>query len=312
MQTNSRIEKPTRNASARAMLLVLGLPSVAVAHHEEQGRTQAADDGHERQEHEVFHDADYPVTGVRCSAASGWSRWPPSLGIAATLAPGRLAAGPGAAEARAAGGHRAAPGHAAARPADAPGGRAARRICCTARSSCAATGCRSTRCSWTTGRCTASPASTWSRRLQLEGSDAGRAGGARLGPAQFHPARQAAADRHAGRARSSCTAAWPRRPAKLYEFAGRGARRPSGKISTWPRSGPKRSGAAGPVPCSRPARRPKACCASGPRPPAAPPKHYGYAFQWWALSALIAILYVWFQFIAPPPQGPSCLTSRWA
>ena len=29
------------------------------------------------------------------------------------------------------------------------------------------------------------------------------------------------------------------------------------------------------------------------------PKHYGYAFQWWALSALIAILYVWFQFIAP-------------
>jgi surfeit locus 1 family protein len=28
-------------------------------------------------------------------------------------------------------------------------------------------------------------------------------------------------------------------------------------------------------------------------------KHYGYAFQWWALSALITILYVWFQFIAP-------------
>ncbi len=28
-------------------------------------------------------------------------------------------------------------------------------------------------------------------------------------------------------------------------------------------------------------------------------KHYGYAFQWFALSILIAILYVWFQFIAP-------------
>jgi surfeit locus 1 family protein len=28
-------------------------------------------------------------------------------------------------------------------------------------------------------------------------------------------------------------------------------------------------------------------------------KNYGYAFQWWAMSALIAILYVWFQFIAP-------------
>jgi surfeit locus 1 family protein len=26
-------------------------------------------------------------------------------------------------------------------------------------------------------------------------------------------------------------------------------------------------------------------------------KNYGYAFQWWALSGLIAILYVWFQFI---------------
>lgn len=28
-------------------------------------------------------------------------------------------------------------------------------------------------------------------------------------------------------------------------------------------------------------------------------KHWGYAFQWWALSGLIAVLYVWFQFIAP-------------
>jgi surfeit locus 1 family protein len=28
-------------------------------------------------------------------------------------------------------------------------------------------------------------------------------------------------------------------------------------------------------------------------------KNYGYAFQWWALATLIAILYVWFQFIAP-------------
>jgi surfeit locus 1 family protein len=26
-------------------------------------------------------------------------------------------------------------------------------------------------------------------------------------------------------------------------------------------------------------------------------KNYGYAFQWWALSGLFAILYVWFQFI---------------
>jgi surfeit locus 1 family protein len=27
-------------------------------------------------------------------------------------------------------------------------------------------------------------------------------------------------------------------------------------------------------------------------------KNYGYAFQWWALCGLIAILYVWFQFIS--------------
>ncbi len=28
-------------------------------------------------------------------------------------------------------------------------------------------------------------------------------------------------------------------------------------------------------------------------------KHYGYAFQWFALSALLAILYVWFQIVSP-------------
>jgi surfeit locus 1 family protein len=28
-------------------------------------------------------------------------------------------------------------------------------------------------------------------------------------------------------------------------------------------------------------------------------KHYGYAFQWFGLSALLLILYVWFQFIQP-------------
>jgi surfeit locus 1 family protein len=32
--------------------------------------------------------------------------------------------------------------------------------------------------------------------------------------------------------------------------------------------------------------------------------NYGYAFQWFSLSALIAILYVWFQFIAPRRKSP--------
>lgn len=32
-------------------------------------------------------------------------------------------------------------------------------------------------------------------------------------------------------------------------------------------------------------------------------KNYGYAAQWWALAGLIAILYVWFQFIVPRRQA---------
>jgi surfeit locus 1 family protein len=28
-------------------------------------------------------------------------------------------------------------------------------------------------------------------------------------------------------------------------------------------------------------------------------KHYGYAFQWFALSALVLVLYVWFQVLKP-------------
>ena len=32
-------------------------------------------------------------------------------------------------------------------------------------------------------------------------------------------------------------------------------------------------------------------------------KHYGYAFQWFALCALILILYVWFQLIRPRLRG---------
>ena len=33
-------------------------------------------------------------------------------------------------------------------------------------------------------------------------------------------------------------------------------------------------------------------------------KNYGYAFQWFALALLIAILYAWFQFIAPRRAAP--------
>ncbi|MCW5651505.1 MAG: SURF1 family protein [Ramlibacter sp.] len=34
-------------------------------------------------------------------------------------------------------------------------------------------------------------------------------------------------------------------------------------------------------------------------------KHYGYAFQWFGLSGLMAILYVWYQFIAPRRRRPA-------
>jgi len=32
-------------------------------------------------------------------------------------------------------------------------------------------------------------------------------------------------------------------------------------------------------------------------------KNYGYAFQWWAMATLIAILYVWFQLVVPYRQA---------
>jgi surfeit locus 1 family protein len=36
-----------------------------------------------------------------------------------------------------------------------------------------------------------------------------------------------------------------------------------------------------------------------PAPTADVHKHYGYAFQWFALSALVLVLYVWFQLVRP-------------
>jgi surfeit locus 1 family protein len=36
-----------------------------------------------------------------------------------------------------------------------------------------------------------------------------------------------------------------------------------------------------------------------PRPGSGSERNYGYAVQWWAMSAAIVILYAWFQFIAP-------------
>jgi len=42
-----------------------------------------------------------------------------------------------------------------------------------------------------------------------------------------------------------------------------------------------------------------------PEPAAGTGKHYGYAFQWFGLSGLLGVLYVWFQFIAPRRKSRS-------
>ena len=41
-----------------------------------------------------------------------------------------------------------------------------------------------------------------------------------------------------------------------------------------------------------------------PEPASSAATNYGYAFQWWAMSGLVAILYVWFQFIVPRRKAP--------
>jgi surfeit locus 1 family protein len=45
-----------------------------------------------------------------------------------------------------------------------------------------------------------------------------------------------------------------------------------------------------------------------PEPASGVDKHYGYAFQWFALSALVAGLYTWFQLIAPRRQKKTVST----
>ena len=48
-----------------------------------------------------------------------------------------------------------------------------------------------------------------------------------------------------------------------------------------------------------PASPPDGLLRQWPAPNTGVDKHHGYAFQWFALSALTLVLYVWFQFIHP-------------
>ncbi|MES2784668.1 MAG: SURF1 family protein [Pseudomonadota bacterium] len=87
-------------------------------------------------------------------------------------------------------------------------------------------------------------------------------------------------------------------PAKLYEFEGapRGAIRQNLDLAQFrsetgldlPDLAVQQSGAAS-----------EGLLRNWPQPAVGVEKHYGYLFQWWALALVIAILYAWFQFIAP-------------
>ena len=95
-------------------------------------------------------------------------------------------------------------------------------------------------------------------------------------------------------------------PARLYEFDGAasGAIRQNLDLAAFARETGLALRPLSVVQLTTPARPPTACCATGRRPRSMSHKHYGYAFQWFALSALITGLYVWFQLIRPRRRRP--------
>ena len=308
MQTNSRIDKPTRTP-ARAPCCWSWPCRPGRPHHEEQRRAEAAEDGDEGQEHEIFHGAIIRRDGVTRAERF----WIVTLARRAGHRRRRCALGAwqlGRAPRRSTRCRR--PIEAQQRAAAAVDSRRS-----LAAGDAAATGCTA-RCvlrgRWVAAAhglprqpadAAASPASTWSRRC---GSKAAT---------QSCWCSAAGCQRNFMRPRRSCRRS--QTPAGRVEVRGRIAPPPGQAIrsSTRPSRGahPAES-RPGRVPRPKPAcrccrlsraadraRRPKACCATGRQPASGVEKHYGYAFQWWALRALIAILYVWFQFIAPRRQA---------
>ncbi|HVZ44545.1 MAG TPA: SURF1 family protein [Ramlibacter sp.] len=88
-------------------------------------------------------------------------------------------------------------------------------------------------------------------------------------------------------------------PAKLYELgeAGRGAIRQNLDLAAW------RAETKLPlmehVSLQQTAAASEGLLRDWPAPAVTAERNYGYAVQWWAMSGLIAVLYVWFQLIAP-------------
>jgi surfeit locus 1 family protein len=90
-------------------------------------------------------------------------------------------------------------------------------------------------------------------------------------------------------------------PARLYDFAGgaSGAIRQNLDLEAFARETGLPLLPLTVVQEDGPAPPPDGLLRQWPQPAADVQKHYGYAFQWFAMSALIIGLYVWFQLIQP-------------
>jgi surfeit locus 1 family protein len=90
-------------------------------------------------------------------------------------------------------------------------------------------------------------------------------------------------------------------PARLYQFApeGQGRIRQNLDLAESARSLGRPVLPTTLVQTEEPASGPDGLLRDWPRPVVDVQKHHGYAFQWFALGALVAGLYVWFQLIRP-------------
>lgn len=90
-------------------------------------------------------------------------------------------------------------------------------------------------------------------------------------------------------------------PSKLYEFEGgeRGPIRQNADVGSLAEEWSLRLVEASVLQTNASGVAPDGLLRDWPRVGADVHKHYGYAFQWFGLSALIALLYVWFQIIVP-------------
>ena len=240
--------------------------------------------------------------------------------LAATVSLGRWQLSRAAAEGGAAGRHRRAEEPAAARPAGLPRARRRRQPRCTGRCGCAGSG-------WPTAH-----------GLPRQPPDARRH--ARLLRADALRARRQRADACWSSA-AGCSATSPtarssppsRRRAGLVEVGGQiapppahllelGKATPAGPDAA-PRSSPIRQNLdleAFRAETGLPLRTDvsllqtgpasEGCSATGRPRRCGVEKHYGYAFQWFGLARPVAILYVWFQLIAPFRRAPPAVADE--